>query len=90
MNDDEDPPRVVPLSKHIGAEIRGLDLREQPTRPPSRRSSGLARSHRHHLPGQKLSQEDLSALLAISRAGHAASARQILPKAYSKSCPASC
>jgi hypothetical protein len=25
---------IVPLSKHIGAEIRGIDLRERPDRRP--------------------------------------------------------
>ena len=30
---------VVPLTKYIGAEIRGIDLRGNPTTKPSRRST---------------------------------------------------
>jgi hypothetical protein len=30
---------VVPLTKHIGAEIRGIDLRENRTRPRCGRST---------------------------------------------------
>ena len=41
---------VVPLTQHIGAEIRGLDLREQPDETTTRAIlSGLARSSRHRL-----------------------------------------
>ena len=51
---------VVPLSQHIGAEIRGLDLREKPDDDTVR---GIYRAWLDHLvivfPGQKLSQEDL-------------------------------
>ena len=43
---------VVPLTKHIGAEIRGIDLREKPDDETIKRDlPGLARPPRHHLPG---------------------------------------
>jgi len=52
---------VVPLTKHIGAEIRGLDLREQPDEATVK---AIYQAWLDHLvvvfPGQKLSQEDLN------------------------------
>src|SRR5205823_13614964 len=51
---------VVPLSTHIGAEIRGLDLRERPDEETIR---AIYQAWLDHLvivfPDQKLSQEDL-------------------------------
>src|SRR3954447_5990875 len=51
---------VVPLTKHIGAEIRGIDLRE---RPDDDTIKAIYQAWLDHLviifPGQKLSQEDL-------------------------------
>ena len=51
---------VVPLTKHIGAEIRGIDLREQPDEATVK---AIYQAWLDHLvvvfPGQKLSQEDL-------------------------------
>jgi len=51
---------VVPLGKHIGAEIRGLDLREKPDEEIIR---AIYRAWLDHLvivfPDQRLSQEDL-------------------------------
>jgi taurine dioxygenase len=51
---------VVPLSKHIGAEIRGIDLREKPDAETVR---AIYQAWLDHLvitfPGQQLSQEDL-------------------------------
>ena len=51
---------IVPLTKHIGAEIRGLDLREQPDDVTIK---AIYQAWLDHLvivfPGQKLSQEDL-------------------------------
>jgi taurine dioxygenase len=51
---------VVPLTKHIGAEIRGLDLREK---PDDETVKAIYQAWLDHLviifPGQKLSQEDL-------------------------------
>ena len=52
---------VVPLTKHIGAEIRGIDLREQPDESTVK---AIYQAWLDHLvvvfPGQKLSQEDLN------------------------------
>jgi len=51
---------VVPLTKHIGAEIRGIDLRE---RPDEETIKAIYQAWLDHLvivfPGQTLSQEDL-------------------------------
>jgi taurine dioxygenase len=51
---------VVPLSGHIGAEIRGIDLREK---PDDETVQAIYQAWLDHLviifPGQKLSQEDL-------------------------------
>ncbi len=51
---------VVPLTKHIGAEIRGIDLREKPDDATVR---AIYQAWLDHLvivfPGQKLEQEDL-------------------------------
>ena len=50
---------IVPLTKHIGAEIRGLDLREQ---PDAETLAAIYQAWLDHLvvvfPGQNLSQED--------------------------------
>jgi hypothetical protein len=51
---------VVPLTKHIGAEIRGIDLREK---PDDATVKAIYQAWLDHLviifPDQKLSQEDL-------------------------------
>jgi taurine dioxygenase len=51
---------VVPLTKHIGAELRGVDLRE---RPDDATIQAIYQAWLDHLvivfPGQQLSQEDL-------------------------------
>ena len=51
---------IVPLTKHIGAEIRGIDLREQPDEATEK---AIYKAWLDHLvinfPGQDLSQEDL-------------------------------
>ena len=51
---------VVPLTKHIGAEIRGLDLREK---PDDATIQAIYQAWLDHIviifPDQKLSQEDL-------------------------------
>jgi taurine dioxygenase len=50
---------IVPLTTHIGAEIRGIDLRE---RPDEATVKAIYQAWLDHLvivfPGQKLSQED--------------------------------
>ena len=52
---------VVPLTKHIGAEIRGIDLREKPDEATVK---AIYQAWSDHLvvvfPGQKLSQGDLN------------------------------
>src|ERR1700683_2373420 len=54
------PFEVVALTKHIGAEIRGIDLREKPDEETVR---AIYQAWLDHLvlifPEQKLSQEDL-------------------------------
>ena len=51
---------IVPLTKHIGAELRGIDLR---TRPDDATIQAIYQAWLDHLviifPGQKLDQEDL-------------------------------
>ena len=51
---------VVPLTKHIGAEIRGIDLRDKPDEDTVR---AIYQAWLDHLvlifPGQQLAQEDL-------------------------------
>ena len=51
---------IVPLSRHIGAELRGIDLREK---PDAETVQAIYQAWLDHLvlvfPGQKLSQEDL-------------------------------
>jgi taurine dioxygenase len=80
---------VVPLSQHIGAEIRGIDLREKPS-PETVRA--IYQAWLDHLvlifPGQELSQEDLiratgffGELSALSRPP------KYFPKGYSKLLP---
>src|SRR5260370_35086836 len=52
--------QVVPLTKHIGAELRGIDLRQKPDEATIR---AIYQAWLEHLvivfPGQTLSQEDL-------------------------------
>ena len=51
---------IVPLTKHIGAELRGIDLR---TKPDDETIKAIYQAWLDHLvivfPGQKLEQEDL-------------------------------
>ena len=82
---------VVPLSKHIGAEIRGLDLREKPDDETVR---AIYQAWLDHLvivfPGQKLSQEDLSAPPAFSASSASCrDRRNISPRAIRACCPES-
>ena len=57
---------VVPLTRHIGAEIRGFDLRDKPDEETLR---AIHRAWLDHLviifPGQNLSQEDLARVTAM-------------------------
>ena len=84
---------VVPLTKHIGAEIRGVDLRE---RPDDATVKAIYQAWLDHLviifPGQTLSQEDLiRATGYFGDAGRAEPAcRSITRRGYRACCRASC
>jgi taurine dioxygenase len=80
---------VVPLTQHIGAEIRGIDLHEKPD------EETIAATHQawlDHLviifPGQKLSQEDLVRVTHYfgEQAQHSRPAKYF-PKGYSSLLP---
>jgi alpha-ketoglutarate-dependent taurine dioxygenase len=80
---------VVPLSKHIGAEIRGLDLREKPDEETVR---AIYRAWLDHLvivfPGQTLSQEDLLRVTGYFGAlGELSRPAKYFPKGYSRLLP---
>jgi taurine dioxygenase len=80
---------VVPLTKHIGAEIRGLDLREKPS-PET--VEAIYQAWLDHLvlifPGQQLSQEDLiRATGFFGEMGALSRPPKYFPKGYSKLLP---
>src|SRR5262249_40105949 len=80
---------VVPLSKHIGAEIRGLDLREKPDDDTIR---AVYRAWLDHLvivfPGQSLSQEDLVRVTGyFGELGELSRPAKYFPKGYSSLLP---
>ncbi len=80
---------VVPLSKHIGAEIRGIDLREKPDEATVR---AIYQAWLDHLvlifPDQKLSQEDLiRATGFFGQMGQLSRPPKYFPKGYSKLLP---
>jgi taurine dioxygenase len=80
---------VVPLSKHIGAEIRGLDLREKPDDETVR---AIYQAWLDHLvivfPGQQLSQEDLiRATGYFGELGELSRPPKYFPKGYSSLLP---
>ena len=80
---------VVPLSRHIGAEIRGLDLREKPDEDAIR---AIYNAWLDHLviifPGQKLSQEDLiRATGYFGELSELSRPAKYFPKGYSKLLP---
>jgi taurine dioxygenase len=80
---------VVPLSRHIGAEIRGIDLRDTPDAETIR---AINRAWLDHLviifPDQQLSQEDLVRVTGYfgEQAAHSRPAKYF-PKGYSKMLP---
>ena len=80
---------VVPLTQHIGAEIRGIDLRDKPDDETIR---AINRAWLDHLviifPGQKLSQEDLARITAYfgERAEHSRPPKYF-PKGYANLLP---
>ena len=83
---------VVPLTKHIGAEIRGIDLREKPDDDTVK---AIYQAWLDHLviifPGQKLSQEDFVRVDRLFRRDRrAVAAGEILPQGLFRACcPAS-
>ena len=81
---------IVPLTRHIGAEIRGIDLREK---PDDETVKAIYQAWLDHLvivfPGQKLSQEDfIRATGFFGELGETvAGRRNIFPKGYSQLLP---
>jgi taurine dioxygenase len=80
---------VVPLTEHIGAEIRGLDLRE---RPDEETIAAVYQAWLDHLvlvfPGQNLSQEDLlRATTYFGETGHLDRPAKYHPPGFSKMLP---
>jgi len=80
---------VVPLTKHIGAEIRGLDLRDKPDDETIR---AIYQAWLDHLvivfPGQSLSQEDLIRVTGyFGELGELHRPAKYFPKGYSSLLP---
>ena len=80
---------VVPLSRHIGAEIRGVDLREPPDDETIR---AIYRAWLDHLviifPGQTLSQEDLIRVTGyFGELSELSRPAKYFPKGYSRLLP---
>ena len=80
---------VVPLTKYIGAEIRGLDLR---TKPDDDTVKAIYQAWLDHLviifPDQKLSQEDLIRVTGyFGEIGELHRPPKYFPKGYSKILP---
>src|SRR4051812_25825145 len=80
---------VVPLGRHIGAEIRGIDLRD---RPDEETIKAIYQAWLDHLvivfPGQELSQEDLLRVTAyFGEPGEISRPAKYFPKGYSKLLP---
>jgi taurine dioxygenase len=80
---------IVPLTKHIGAEIRGLDLRE---RPDQETVAAIYQAWLDHLvlvfPGQDLSQEDLLRVTTyFGDTGHLDRPAKYHPPGFSKMLP---
>jgi taurine dioxygenase len=80
---------VVPLTKYIGAELRGIDLREKPDDETIR---AIYQAWLDHLvivfPGQTLSQEDLVRVTGyFGEIGALGRPAKYFPKGYSKLLP---
>ena len=80
---------VVPLTKHIGAEIRGLDLREK---PDDATIKAIYQAWLDHIviifPDQKLSQEDLIRVTGyFGEQGMPRRPPKFFPKGYAKILP---
>jgi len=83
------PFEVVPLTEHIGAEIRGLDLRQKPS---DETVQAIYKAWLDHLvlifPDQKLEQEDLiRATGFFGHLGKISRPPKYFPKGYSKMLP---
>jgi taurine dioxygenase len=83
------PFEISPLSKHIGAEIRGVDLREEPDEATVR---AIYQAWLDHLvlifPEQQLSQEDLiRATGFFGQIGKLSRPPKYFPKGYTKLLP---
>jgi taurine dioxygenase len=82
---------VVPMTRHIGAELRGIDLREKPDDETIR---AIYQAWLDHLvivfPGQNLSQEDLvRATDFFGEIGEISRPAKYFPKGYSSLLPGS-
>lgn len=80
---------VVPLTRHIGAEIRGVDLRQRPDDDTIR---AIYKAWLDHLvivfPGQDLAQEDLvRATGYFGRIGNIARPEKYAPKGFARMLP---
>jgi len=80
---------IAPLTKHIGAELRGVDLREKPDDETIR---AIYQAWLDHLviifPGQKLSQEDLIRVTGyFGELGELHRPPKFFPKGYDKILP---
>src|SRR3954471_1112259 len=80
---------VVPLTKHIGAELRGIDLREKPDEDTIK---AIYQAWLDHIviifPGQKLSQEDLVRVTAyFGEQGMPRRPAKFFPKGFSRMLP---
>jgi len=80
---------IVPLTRHIGAEIRGIDLREQPDEETVK---AIYRAWLDHLvivfPGQNLSQEDFVRVTGyFGELGEISRPPKFFPKGYSRLLP---
>ena len=83
---------IVPMTKHIGAEIRGLDLRE---RPDAQTVAAIYQAWLDHLvlvfPGQDLSQEDLlRATTYFGETGHLDRPAKYFRLVFPRCCLTSC
>jgi taurine dioxygenase len=80
---------IVPLTRHIGAELRGIDLREKPDEETVR---AIYQAWLDHLviifPDQDLSQEDLVRVTGyFGEIGELSRPAKYFPKGYSKLLP---
>jgi taurine dioxygenase len=84
-----EPLGIVPLSRHIGAEIRGIDLRQKPDETTLR---AVYAAWLEHLvvvfPGQSLSQEDLLRVTGyFGELSELSRPAKYFPKGYSRLLP---